>query len=277
MAGSATPIENKKLDRGAKMDNIRRINRLFKPDGKILIMAMEHSIIFGPTKGLISPGETIVQAIAGGVDGIMTSYGMARHFAKEIAPVGLILRSDGAATILGPDVEAPVWFGVKEALRIGADGLCISAFPGDAKEMRTLNNLSEITSRAHAWGLAVQAEMVPGGMRSSPEYRTKERVLLAARAGIELGGDWVKIPYVEGFQDVVKACYKPVVIMGSQKRDTSEDFLSEMVKAMDAGAAGGVIGRNIFESDNPGAMAAALAAIIHQGVSLNEASRIARG
>ncbi len=74
------------------MDNIRRINRLFKPDGKVLIMAMEHSIIFGPTKGLEQPGETIKKAIVGGVDGIMTSYGMARHFAKEISSVGLNLK-----------------------------------------------------------------------------------------------------------------------------------------------------------------------------------------
>jgi DhnA family fructose-bisphosphate aldolase class Ia len=259
------------------MDNTRRLNRLFKPDGKVLIMAMEHSVIFGPTKGQTKPGETIVQAIQGGVDGIMTSYGMARHFAKEISPVGLILRSDGVATMLGPDVEAPVWFGVDEALRLGADALCISAYPGDEKEMRTLNNLAEITSKAHAWGLAVQAEMVPGGMMSTPEYRTMERVRLAARAGIELGGDWVKVPYVDDFESVVEACYKPVVIMGSKKRNSVEEFLTEMKKAMDAGAAGGTIGRNIFESDNPGAMAAALAAIIHQGISVDEAARIAKG
>src|SRR5690606_5712118 len=123
------------------MDNIRRINRLFKPDGKVLIMAMEHSIIFAPTKGPIKPGETIVKAILGGVDGIMPSSGMARHFAKDISPVGLIRRADGVATILGPDIEAPVWFGVDEALRLGADALCISAYPGDEKEMRTHNNL----------------------------------------------------------------------------------------------------------------------------------------
>lgn len=259
------------------MDNIRRLNRLFKPDGKVLIMATEHSIIFGPTKGLEDPGDTIKKAIAGGIDGIMTSYGIARHFAKEISPVGLILRSDGASTRLGPDVEAPVWFGVKEALRLGADALCISAFPGDDNEMSTFNNLAEITRRAHKWGLAVQAEMVPGGMMSTSEYRTKENIALAARAGLELGGDWVKVPFVDGFEDIVKTCYKPVVIMGSKKRNSIEEFLTEMKKAMDAGAAGGTIGRNIFESDNPEAMAAALSAIIHGGVSVDQATRIAKG
>lgn len=259
------------------MDNIRRLKHIFKPDGKTLIMAMEHTIIFGPGKGLADPGDTIRKAIQGGVDGVMTSYGVARHFADELAPVGLVLRSDGASTIIGPDVPAPVWFGVKEALRIDADALCISAFPGNEKEMSSFNNLAEITCEAHAWGLAVQAEMMPGGMGSSPDFRTKENVALAARAGLELGGDWVKIPYVEGFADIVKACYKPVVIMGMKKRPSSEAFLTEMKKAMDAGASGGTIGRNIFEADDPGAMAAALAAIIHDGVSVSEAMSIAGG
>jgi len=259
------------------MDNVRRMKRIFQPDGKTLIMAYEHSGIFGPGKGLERPGEMIRKAIAGGVDAVMTSYGIARHFASELAPVGLVLRSDGAATKLGPDAAAPVWFGVEEALRLGADALCVSAYPGDVKEMDTLNNLVEVTAEAHAWGLAVQAEMVPGGMGSSPEYRNMENVALAARLGIELGGDWVKIPYVEPFAEVVKACYKPVVIMGGSKRGTVEEFLTEMKAAMDAGAAGGTIGRNIFEADDPEAMAAALAAIIHQGISVDKALRLAKG
>ncbi len=259
------------------MDNIRRINQIFQEDGKTLVLALEHTIIFGPGKGLDKPGVTLQKAMAGGVDAVMTSYGIARHFARELSRSGLILRADGAATKLGPDVPAPVWFGVEEALRLGADALCISAFPGNHKEMATFNNLAETTKEAHQWGLAVQAEMMPGGMGSGPEFRTKECVALAARAGLELGGDWVKIPYVEGFKEIVDACFKPVVIMGLGRRSSTEEFLTEMKAAMDAGAAGGTIGRNIFEADNPQAMAAALAAIIHQGVSVSEAVKIAKG
>ncbi|MCC6145926.1 MAG: deoxyribose-phosphate aldolase, partial [Anaerolineaceae bacterium] len=62
------------------MDNLRRINRIFQEDGKTLILALEHTIIFGPGKGLVKPGETITKAIAGGVDAVMTSYGIARQF-----------------------------------------------------------------------------------------------------------------------------------------------------------------------------------------------------
>jgi DhnA family fructose-bisphosphate aldolase class Ia len=116
--------------------------------------------------------------------------------------------------------------------------------------------------------------MVPGGMGSGPEFRTVENVALAARVGIEMGADWVKIPYVPAFEQVTSVCFKPVVIMGGAQRGSEFEFLSELRTAMDAGAAGGTIGRNIFESDDPKAMTAAIAAIIHNDASVDEAMAI---
>jgi class I fructose-bisphosphate aldolase/fructose-bisphosphate aldolase/2-amino-3,7-dideoxy-D-threo-hept-6-ulosonate synthase len=254
----------------------RRLNRIFRPNGRVLVVAMEHSLIFGPGKGLERPGDTIRKVIAGGADAVMTSFGIAQHFARELAPVGLILRADGASTKLGPDESAPVWFGVKEALRLGADALCVSAFPGDLTEIDTFSNLAEVAREARAWNLPLQAEMVPGGMGSAPEHRTVEDVALAARVGIELGGDWVKIPYVDGFEHVTAVCFKPVVIMGGSKRGTEVGFLKEIRSAMDAGASGGTIGRNIFECDDPEAMTAAIVAIIHHDATVDEAVAILR-
>jgi DhnA family fructose-bisphosphate aldolase class Ia len=239
-------------------------------------VATEHAAIFGPGKGLERPGDTIEKVVAGGADAIMTSFGIANHFARALAPVGLILRADGAPTKLGPDVAAPVWFHVEEALRLGADALCVSAFPGHHTEGASLDNLASVTRAAQAWGLAVQAEMVPGGMGSGPEVRTVENVALAARVGLELGADWVKVPYVDGFRQVTSACFKPVVIMGGSKRGTGVEVLIEVKAAMDNGASGATVGRNIFEAEDPEAMTAALSAIIHQGVSVQEALAILR-
>jgi len=234
---------------------------------------MDHAAIFGPGKGLKSVGDTIRQVVSGGADAVMTSYGVSRRFSKELAPVGLILRADGAATRIGPDRFAPLFFGVEEALRLGADGLCVSAYPGSDREVESLESLAIIAREAHQWGLAVMAEMVPGGMNGGPELRTLENVALAARLGQELGGDWSKVPYVDGFDEVVSSCYLPVVIMGGSKRSELE-MLVELKAAMENGAAGGTIGRNIFESDDPEAMTAALVAIVHDDASVEEAHDI---
>lgn len=253
---------------------IRRLGHIFRPDGRALIVATEHAAIFGPGKGTERPGETIEKVVAGGADAIMTSFGIASHFARALSPVGLILRADGASTKLGPDTAAPVWFDVEEALRLGADALCVSAFPGHHTEGATLDNLASVTRRAQVWGLAVQAEMVPGGMGSGAEVRTVENVALAARVGIELGADWVKVPYVKGFRQVTDACFKPVVILGGGLRSNQAEILAEVRVAIDEGASGATIGRNIFEADDPEAMTAALSAIIHQNASVEQALAI---
>ena len=254
----------------------RRLDKIFRADGRTLICAMDHTGIFGPGKGLEKPGETLEKVVAAGVDAVMTSFGIAQHFTRELAPVGLVLRADGAPTIIGEDIQGPIWFGVEEALRIGADALCISAYPGGkGKELESLNNLAQISREAKAWGLALMAEMVPGGMGAGPEFTTMENVRLAARLGQELGGDWSKVSYVPEFEKVTAACFKPVVILGGSKRSDVE-LLKEMRSAMDKGGAGGTIGRNIFEHDDPEAMARALVAIIHDDASYEEAVAILR-
>lgn len=252
----------------------RRLNHIFQPTGRTLIVATEHAAIFGPGKGTEEIGVTIQQVVAGGANAVMASFGVIRQFVKELAPVGVILRSDGAPTILGQDDPFPVWFGVEEALRLDADGICVSAFPGHHTENQSLDNLARISREAHKWGLALQAEMVPGGMTAGPDARTLESVALAARLGCELGADWVKVPYVFGFEKVVKGCYKPVVILGGTKRGTTKDLFLEVRAALDAGAAGVTMGRNIWESDDPQAMTAALATLIHDDASVEKAMAI---
>ncbi len=252
----------------------RRLNHIFQPNGRTLIVAMEHAAIFGPGKGTENPAVTINQVVAGGANAVMASFGIISTFVQELTPVGVILRSDGAPTILGPDEPFPVWFGVEEALRLGTDGICISAFPGHHAEQQSLDNLAAISREAHKWGLALQGEMVPGGMTAGPEARTVKSVALAARLGCELGADWVKVPYVEGFEEVVRGCYKPVVILGGSKRGSIAEVFEEVRDALDAGAAGVTMGRNIWESDNPEAMTAALAALIHEDASVETAMAI---
>ena len=117
----------------------------------------------------------------------------------------------------------------------------------------------------------MQAEMVPGGMGSGLEMRTMENVALAARVGLELGADWVKVPYVAGCEQVTGTCFKPVVVLGGGRRSSEAEILAEVRAAMDAGAAGATIGRNIFEADDPEAMTAALSYIIHEDASVERA------
>ena len=258
----------------------RRLNRIFRPakGGRALITAMDHGLLDGPCVGLEDPGQTIAQVAKGGADAVLTSYGVARRFARELAPLGLILRVDGGGTSLGTGGgPGALFYGVEEALRLGADAVAVSAFPGAPGEVETLEILAAVIGEAHAWGLPVMAEMVPGGFDSAPEFRTQASIALSVRVAAELGADFVKTPYAAGFEAVTSTCYVPVVILGGAKRGSERDMLVDIKAAVDAGGSGVAIGRNIFQSDDPAAMAAGVSAILHCGASVDEALAIING
>ena len=135
------------------MTTIRRINRIFRQDGRALIVAMDHGLIDGPVKGLENPGKTIAKIISGGADAVLTSYGVALRFSKELSQIGLILRADSGSTSLGKmDGPSSLVFSVEQALRLGADALVVSGYPGGAKEAESLENIAAAVCEAHAWG-----------------------------------------------------------------------------------------------------------------------------
>lgn len=256
----------------------RRLNRIFRPDGRVVIVALDHGLLDGPCAGFERPADTIAKVIEGGADAILTSFGIATRFARELSGVGLILRSDGASTNLGTPSSGSTtsFFGVEDALRVGADALVVSALPGSDKEDSTLENLARTIGQAHRWEMPVLAEMVPGGFNSPPEMRGADSVALAARLGAELGADFIKAPYCSGYEAVTSGTFVPVVILGGSK-GSEATMLADIRAAVDAGAAGVAIGRNVFQSPDPTAMTAAIAAIVHRDASVEQALALLDG
>jgi fructose-bisphosphate aldolase, class I len=255
----------------------RRLNHIFRPDGRAFIVAFDHGMIDGPAKGMEQPAKTLEKIAAGGADAILTSYGTALRFAREIEPLGLILRLDGGGTALGVMGPGSQFYSVEDAIRLGADAVAVSAFPGSPKEEESLRMLAQVIGEAHRWGIPVMGEMVPGGFDSPDHMRTAESIAIAARIGAELGSDWVKIPHADDFEQVTSTCYVPAVILGGAKKGSERVMLEKIRSALDVGAKGVAIGRNIFQADDPQAMTAAVAALIHDDVSVDEAMRILEG
>ena len=253
----------------------RRLHRIFGPDGRTVIIALDHGLIDGPCEGFERPAETISAIVAGGPDAVLTSYGIAENFAAELSGVGLILRSDGSVSNLGSPSTGSVgqFFGAAEALRVGADALAVTALPGSAAEADTLRNLARTIGEAHRRGLPVMAEMVPGGFDSPPEMRGADAVSTAARLGAELGADFIKAPYCEDYARVTSSTFVPVVILGGSKGSEAAT-LANIRAALDAGAAGVAMGRNVFQSANPTAMTRAVVAVVHADASVEEALAI---
>ncbi|HUH99102.1 MAG TPA: hypothetical protein VLZ89_17205 [Anaerolineales bacterium] len=252
----------------------RRLKRIFQTDGRTLIVAFDHALTEGPVKGMEAPAGMLEQLGTNGMDAILTSYGIATRFANELARTGLILRLDVGGTKLGRMGPGSQYFPVEAALRLGADAVAVSAFPGTAEERETLKTLAKVVMEAHQWGLPVMAEMQPGGFDAGADVCTPENLGLSARIAAELGADWVKIPYTDRFEQVVQTCYVPVVMLGGVKINDHRRLFQTVWDARQAGSAGVAIGRNIFQADDPPAVVKALVALLHQNATVDEACRI---
>lgn len=252
-------------------DVSRRMNRIFK-SGKSFVVACDHGMISGPIKGVKDMGWCLDQVIAGGADGIMATYGTAVRFPEKLSKVGLVLRIDGTSSVLAPKPGAgSAWYSIEDALRVGAEALCVTSFTATEYEEEHLKTLAKIIRKGHEWGIPVMAEMMPGGFEASPEQRTLHHMKTTARVAAELGADWVKIPYCDGFEEVVDSCYVPVVVLGGTNNPDKLAVLKMIENGLKSGSCGATVGRNVWQSNNPEAMTRAIHKVVHEGWSAEQA------
>ncbi len=250
--------------------NPLRARRLFGPDKRSVIVAMDHASFMGPLAGLEDPGRLIASVAAAGADAILTSYGVAKTFGDCFGRAGLILRADGGSSSRNPQ-SSPMRrvFSSADALRVGADAVACMGMIGFPEEASSLRVLTDLVNECGPLDLPVMAEMLvqhDGG--GSP---TPSDLGVAMRNGVELGADWIKTAYAPPaaeYRQALQTCYRPVVVLGGSKADEDRLLLESIAEALDAGAAGVAIGRNIWQHANPAGMTRALVALVHGGAGV---------
>lgn len=250
-----------------------RMRRLFGADGRTVILAMDHAAYYGPQPGLEQPASILGSAIRAGVDAVLTTYGVAAQFGDRMGHLGLVLRADGGSTQLGKG-GMRLTFTAEDALRVGADAVVCMGLIGGPDESASLNVLTSLVAECRPWGLPVMAEMLPRKPQGKP--LTPQDIAFAARVGAELGADLIKTHYVgprDESQRVIAECYVPVVVLGGEKTPDSQSLLQSVVDALEAGAAGVAIGRNIWRHADPEGMARALVAVVHGGATASQAMK----
>ena len=258
--------------------NNHRLNHIFRENGKTFIVAMDHAALFGTMEGLERPGEVIRQIRQGGADAILTTYGVSKQFVEEIGDMGLILRVDGGLSALAVE-RGPLHliYQVEDALRLGADAVGAMGMPGSKFEAQMLPYLSDLIGQCAEWNMPVMAEMLPAGFENPREMWTEKNLADACRIGAELGVDFIKTAYsgdVDSFARIVEQVYVPIVVLGGTKSDDPRDLLAQIRGAMQAGACGVACGRNIYQWKDPAKMVQAVAAIIHDGATVDAALEI---
>ena len=252
----------------------RRLKRIMQKDNRVVIVPMDHGVTIGPVKGITDMQTITDQLIDGKVDAILVHKGIAKHI--DIDGSGLIVMLSGAST-LGPNPNGKVQVcSVEEALRLGADAVSVHVNIGAQDEDKMLTNLGKVSEECEHYGLPLLAMMYPRGPKIQNEHDVN-MVAHAARIGAELGADIIKTNYtgsIENFKVVTESCPIPVVIAGGPKCKSLHEVLQTTHDALKGGAAGISIGRNVFQYDKPTQIAQALAAIVHESASVEQAQKI---
>ncbi|MDL1956667.1 MAG: 2-amino-3,7-dideoxy-D-threo-hept-6-ulosonate synthase [Candidatus Desulfofervidus auxilii] len=254
-----------------------RLERIFNREtGKTVIIPMDHGVTVGPILGLTDMKTIINEVALGGANAIVIHKGIVTAGHRGGGPdVGLIIHLSGSTSLSPHPNTKTLVCTVEEAIKLGADGVSIHVNLGDENEREMLRDFGEVAQKALEWGMPLLAMVYPRGPKIKDSY-DPDIIAHCARLGAELGADVVKVSYTgssETFRKVVEGCPVPVVIAGGPKMDSDKAVL-EMVKgAIEAGGAGVSIGRNAFQHKDPRKIVRAIARIVHENISVEEAMK----
>ncbi len=256
------------MDWGTK----NRLSRIIKPrDGRTVMFAVDHGYFMGPTSGLENLTQ-VCEPLLEYADTLMLTRGALRNYISPENDIPIVLRMSGGTSILNDDLlhEGRV-VSIQDAIRLNVSGVAWSIMVGARFERDTVLGLTELIDDAEDFGIPVVAVTAVGKEMT----RDARYMSLASRMAAELGAHIVKTYFVEGFEKVVETCPVPIVIAGGKK--TPEDQALQMAyDAIQAGAIGVDMGRNIFQSENPVAMIQAVRAVVHDDHTPKEAYQLYR-
>lgn len=244
-----------------------RLSRVFDPaDGKTVMLAFDHGYFQGPTSGLERLDRTILPLVPQ-ADALMCTRGALRTTIPAENGKGIVLRASGGPSVLKDLSDEEIAVSIDDAVRLDAAALAVQVFIGGENETKSVTNMTTLVDRGQAAGIPVLAVTAVGRdmVRDARYFR------LATRISAELGAAFVKTYYVEeGFETVTSACPVPIVIAGGKKVEERE-ALRVAYQAMQEGAAGVDMGRNVFQSEHPAAMLSAVRGVVHDGLTPAEA------
>jgi putative autoinducer-2 (AI-2) aldolase len=248
-----------------------RLSRIIRPDGKTVMLAVDHGYFLGPTSGLEDVGRT-VKPLLPYADALMPTRGILRTSVDAATDTPVVLRVSGGNSILGELSNEGITVAMEDAVRMNVSAVALSIYVGSPHEKQTLLNLAKLVDEGHRYGIPVLAVTAVG----KDMARDARYLALCCRIAAEIGAHFVKTYYCEGFEKLVKTCPVPLVMAGGKKLPEPE-ALELTHNAIRRGAAGVDMGRNIFQSDDPVAMIQAVRAVVHDKATPAQAFDLYKG
>ena len=249
-----------------------RLSQIIKPEtGHTVMLAVDHGYFLGPTNKLEDARKTI-EPLLPYADALMLTRGILRTSVEPESSIPVVLRVSGGTSIIGKDLSnEEITTSMEEAVRLNAAAVALSIFVGTEYEHQTLTNLAKLVDKGMEYGIPVLAVTAVG---KELEKRDVRFLSLSCRIAAELGASFVKTYYCDEFEKVVEGCPVPVVIAGGPKLETELDAMKMAYDAVQKGATGVDMGRNIWQSEFPVPMIRAVRAVVHEKASPEDALEV---
>lgn len=256
------------LDWGLK----NRLSRIFNPaTGRTVMLAIDHGYFQGPTTGL-ERIDVKIMPFAEHADTLMLTRGILRSNVPPSYSKPVVLRASGGPSILRELSNEEIAMSMEDALRLNASALAIQVFIGGEFETRSVHNMTRLVDQGLRYGMPILAVTAVG----KDMARDARYFRLACRICAELGAHYVKTYYTpEDFETVTASCPVPIVMAGGKKIGEL-DALTMAYNAVQQGASGVDMGRNIFQSEAPIAMLKAVKAVVHENLAPKKAFEMYR-
>lgn len=247
-----------------------RLARIFNPqDNKTVMLAFDHGYFQGPTTGLERIDINIAPLFEH-TDVLMCTRGILRAQVPVTTNKPVVLRASGANSILTELSNEAVAVAMDDAVRLNVAAVAAQVYIGTEHEHQSIKNIIKMVDAGMRVGMPVMAVTGVG----KDMARDQRYFSLASRIAAEMGANIIKTYFVEeGFKRITAGCPVPIVIAGGKKLPENE-ALDMCFRAIDQGASGVDMGRNIFQSENPVAMMKAIRAVVHGGESAAQAYQL---
>ncbi len=243
------------LDWGMK----NRLARIFNTkSGRTVMLAIDHGYFQGPTTGLERIDLNILPLVPH-ADTLMLTRGILRSIVPPSTTQSIVLRVSGGTSILKELSNEEIAVDIEDSIRLNVCAMAVQVFIGGEYEKESIINMTRMVDQGTRYGIPTLAVTAVG----KDMARDARYFRLATRICAELGANYIKTYYIEGgFETVTSSCPVPIVMAGG-KKISEKDALHMAYNAVNQGAAGVDMGRNIFQSEDPVAMIQAVKAVVH--------------
>jgi fructose-bisphosphate aldolase, class I len=256
---------------------VRLKNIFSNPSGNLFGVAIDHFVGYGNAVhgGLANLPKALELTMEGRPDSVTIQPGTAKNLWVSYAGKASLIVQGGCFTVddrISELITRPI-----DAIRLGADALAVAIPVRGPSEGKYLSWLTDSVREAAEFNLPVVAHIYPRVFSKSGDAEivfTPDEIAWAVRCGIETGVDVIKVGYPgdkKSFIDIVNSCPTPIVIAGGPKEPTLGAALNSTRDAIDAGAKGAVVGRNVWGAQDVKKASRAYYSVIHEGLGFEAA------